>query len=64
MYLIGYTANFAGKPIGKQLACNAGVAPFEHSSGISIKGVDILEHVDPPIMLPISVNGKIAYGFY
>lgn len=38
MYLIGYTANFAGKPIGKQLACNAGVAPFEHSSGISIKG--------------------------
>ena len=38
IYLIGCTANFAGKPSGKQLACYAGVAPFEHSSGISIKG--------------------------
>lgn len=38
VYLIGCTANFAGHPSGKQLACYAGVAPFEHSSGISIKG--------------------------
>ncbi|TKB96107.1 IS110 family RNA-guided transposase [Pedobacter cryotolerans] len=38
VYLIGCTANFAGNPSGKQLACYAGVAPFEHSSGISIKG--------------------------
>ena len=38
VYLIGCTANFAGSPTGKQLACYAGVAPFEHSSGISIKG--------------------------
>jgi len=38
VYLIGCTANFAGSPSGKQLACYAGVAPFEHSSGISIKG--------------------------
>lgn len=38
VYLIGCTANFAGNPTGKQLACYAGVAPFEHSSGISIKG--------------------------
>lgn len=38
IYLIGCTANFAGSPSGKQLACYAGVAPFEHSSGISIKG--------------------------
>lgn len=37
-YLICCTANFAGNPSGKQLACYAGVAPFEHSSGISIKG--------------------------
>lgn len=37
-YLIGCTANFAGRPSGKQLACYAGVAPFEHSSGISVKG--------------------------
>lgn len=38
VYLIGCTANFAGNPSGKQLACYAGVVPFEHSSGISIKG--------------------------
>lgn len=38
VYLIGCTANFASNPSGKQLACYAGVAPFEHSSGISIKG--------------------------
>jgi len=38
IYLIGCTANFAGSPSGKQLACYAGVAPFEHSSGISVKG--------------------------
>lgn len=38
IYLIGCTANFAGNPSGKQLACYAGVAPFEHSSGISVKG--------------------------
>ena len=37
-YLIACTANFAGKPSGKQLACYAGVAPFEHSSGISVRG--------------------------
>jgi transposase len=38
IYLIGCTANFAGSPSGKQLACYAGVAPFESTSGISIKG--------------------------
>ncbi|WP_421943531.1 IS110 family transposase [Pedobacter sp.] len=38
VYLIGCTANFASNPSGKQLACYAGVAPFEHSSGISVKG--------------------------
>lgn len=38
VYLIGCTANFAGGPTGKQLACYAGVAPFEHTSGISIRG--------------------------
>lgn len=38
IYLICCTCNFAGKRSGKQLACYAGVVPFEHSSGISIKG--------------------------
>ena len=37
-YLIGCTNNFAGKVTGKQLACYAGVVPFEHTSGTSIKG--------------------------
>jgi transposase len=38
VYLICPTANFIGKPTGKQLACYAGVAPFENTSGSSIKG--------------------------
>lgn len=38
VYLIGCTGNFAGRPSGKELACYAGVAPFEQTSGISIKG--------------------------
>src|SRR5690606_30251944 len=38
IYLICCTNNFACGRSGKQLACYAGVVPFEHSSGISIKG--------------------------
>lgn len=38
VYLICCTNNFAGKISGKQLACYAGVVPFEHSSGISVRG--------------------------
>lgn len=38
VYLICCTNNFAGKISGKQMACYAGVVPFEHTSGISIKG--------------------------
>lgn len=38
VYLICCTNNFYGKISGKQLACYAGVVPFEHSSGISVKG--------------------------
>jgi len=38
IYFICCTNNFINKPSGKQLACYAGVVPFEHSSGISIKG--------------------------
>lgn len=38
VYLICCTSNFAGNRSGKQLACYAGIAPFENSSGISIKG--------------------------
>jgi len=38
IYLICCTNNFATKITGKQLACYAGVVPFDHTSGISIKG--------------------------
>ncbi|MBL0201502.1 MAG: IS110 family transposase [Chitinophagaceae bacterium] len=38
MYIICCTNNFAGKVTGKQLASYAGVVPFEHSSGVSVKG--------------------------
>ena len=37
VYLICCTNNFSGGISGKQLASYAGVVPFEHSSGISIK---------------------------
>lgn len=38
IYIICCTANFASRISGKQLACYAGVVPFAHSSGSSIKG--------------------------
>ena len=38
VYLICCTNNFSGKISGKQLACYAGVVPFEYRSGISVKG--------------------------
>jgi transposase len=38
IYIICCTNNFAWKISGKQLACYAGVAPFEHSSGSIIRG--------------------------
>lgn len=38
IYLICCTNNFISGISGKQLACYAGVVPFEHVSGISIRG--------------------------
>ena len=37
-YILCCTNNFAGKITGKQLACYAGVAPFQETSGKSLKG--------------------------
>lgn len=45
VYLICCTTNFSAKINGKQLACYAGVVPFEHSSGISIKGRNRVHHM-------------------
>lgn len=38
LYIICCTNNFASKISGKQLGSYAGVVPFEHTSGISVKG--------------------------
>lgn len=38
VYLICCTANFVARPTGRQLSCYAGLAPFEHTSGKSIRG--------------------------
>jgi transposase len=38
LYIITCTHNFANKINGKQLGSYAGVVPFEHTSGISVKG--------------------------
>lgn len=45
IYMICCTCNFACKRTGKQLASYAGVVPFEHSSGISIKGRNRVSHM-------------------
>ncbi|MBK7573085.1 MAG: transposase [Bacteroidetes bacterium] len=36
--LVCYTNNFEYYQEAKQLACYAGTAPFEHSSGPSVRG--------------------------
>lgn len=38
VFILCCTNNFAVKTSGKQLASSAGVVPFEHSSGTSVKG--------------------------
>lgn len=64
IYLICCTNNFTGKISGKQLACYAGVVPFEHSSGISIKGrnrVHTMANKDLKKMLHLSALSAIQY---
>jgi transposase len=40
VYLLCCTHNFVWRPTGKQLACYAGVVPFGHSSGTSVRAKD------------------------
>jgi len=64
VYLICCTNNFAGKISGKQLACYAGVVPFEHTSGISIKGrnrVHPMANKDLKKMLHMCALSAIQY---
>jgi len=64
VYLICCTNNFAGKISGKQLACYAGVVPFEHSSGISVRGrsrVHKMANKDLKKLLHLSALSAIKY---
>jgi transposase len=45
LHLICYTNEFTMCQSGKQLACYAGVAPFEHSSGSSVRGKSRVSHI-------------------
>ncbi len=63
-YIICCTNNFACKITGKQLACYAGVVPFEHTSGISIKGrnrVHPMANKDLKKMLHMCALSAIQY---
>lgn len=44
-YLIAFTGGFRRLTEGKQLACYCGVAPFEHTSGTTIKGRPRVSHM-------------------
>ena len=64
VYLICCTNNFSGKITGKQLACYAGVVPFEHSSGISVKGknrVHKMANKDLKKLLHLNALAAIKY---
>ena len=64
VYLICCTNNFTLKISGKQLACYAGVVPFEHSSGSSIKGkhrVHRMANKDLKRLLHLSAMAAIQY---
>jgi transposase len=64
VYLICCTHNFGNGISGKQLACYAGVAPFEHSSGISIRGrnrVHKMANKDLKKLLHLAAMATIKY---
>lgn len=64
VYLVCCTNNFGGNITGKQLACYAGVVPFEHSSGISVKGksrVHKMANKDLKKMLHLNALTAIKY---
>lgn len=64
VYLVCCTNNFISKIKGKQLACYAGVVPFEHSSGSSIKGkarVHQMANKDLKRLLHLSALAAISH---
>ena len=64
LYVICCTNNFAVKISGKQLGSYAGVVPFEHKSGISVKGrnrVHAMANKDLKRMLHLCALSAIRY---
>lgn len=65
MYLICFTNEFTLYKNAKQLACYCGVAPFEHSSGTSVRGRNRVSHMANKILKcnlhlgAMSIIGKI-----
>lgn len=44
-YMLVYTNNFVSFANSRQFACFSGIAPFEHTSGISLKGRTKISHL-------------------
>jgi len=61
-YLMVKTSAFTRFPTARALACQAGVVPFEHTSGTSVKGKPrVSHHADKPLktLLHMAVIGMI-----
>ncbi|HET8685716.1 MAG TPA: IS110 family transposase [Methanosarcina sp.] len=63
-FLLVTTANFSSFDDGRKYACYAGVAPFEHSSGISIKGKTAVSHLANKRMKTLLYNAANTAAIY
>ncbi len=59
-YMIVTTNNFTSFSNGRKYACYAGVAPFEHSSGSSIKGKTRVSHLANKKIKTLLSNGAYS----
>lgn len=56
-FMIVTTNNFTSFENGRKYACYAGIAPFEHSSGTSIKGKNRVSHLGNKTIKALLTNG-------
>lgn len=56
-YMIVYTHNFTTFSDSRKFACYSGIAPFEHSSGTSIRGKTKISHLANKKMKSLLSNG-------
>lgn len=59
-YMIVYTHNFTTFSEGRKFACYSGIAPFEYSSGTSIKGKNKISHLANKKMKALLSNGACS----